>query len=213
LGRFGWKANQPSLLQQTAAAANGDMGLTSTLFPSKPCTAVEQDCAAAPRGQQPELSDARLADVVAYLAGLAVPDRRDAEAPAVRRGEALFAAAGCDRCHAPTWVTAGLPGFPELAGQTIHPYSDLLLHDLGSGLADGRPDHLAGRRDWRTPPLWGIGLARQVNPAAGYLHDGRARTLLEAILWHGGEAKPARDRVARLPAEQRNDLLAFLNSL
>ena len=213
LGRFGWKANQPSLAQQVAGAANGDMGLTSPLFPAKNCTSVQTACLAAPRGPQPELSAARLSAIVTYLMGLGVPARRDAGTPAVQHGEALFGALGCVQCHTASWVTGPLPAFPAASGQTIHPYTDLLLHDLGTGLADFRPDYLAGPAEWRTPPLWGVGLAQRVNPAAGFLHDGRARSLTEAILWHGGEAETAQAAFTRLPSADRNDLLAFLNSL
>lgn len=199
-GRFGWKANQPNLKQQAAAAANGDMGLTSPLFPAKNCTEIQTECQAAPVGPQPELSAARLGQLVAYLRGLEPPHRRHAEDPATRRGEALFSELGCAQCH-----------LPDLGG--AHPYTDLLLHDLGPGLADGRPDFLAGGAEWRTAPLWGIGEAKNLNGQTGFLHDGRARTLSEAILWHGGEAQAARDAFASLPADERTGLLTFLNSL
>lgn len=213
VGRFGWKANQPSLAQQVAGAGNGDMGLTSPLFPTKNCAPAQTACLAAPRGPQPELSAARLSAIVTYLMGLGVPARRDAGTPAVQHGEALFAALGCVQCHTATWVTGPLPAFPAASGQTIHPYTDFLLHDMGPGLADGRPDYLAGPAEWRTPPLWGVGLAQRVNPAASFLHDGRARSLTEAILWHGGEAENAQAAFTRLPKVDRDDLLAFLNSL
>ena len=204
LGRFGWKANQPSLAQQTAAAAFADMGLTSPLFPAKNCAAPQSACRAADAGPTPNLSATRLADLVAYLGGLAPPERRDADAAPVRRGEALFADLGCAVCHRPAW---------SAAGRAIHPYSDLLLHDMGDGLADGRPDFAASGRQWRTAPLWGLGLAREANPNSGLLHDGRARDPLEAILWHGGEAATVRRAVTRLSAASRADLLTFLNSL
>lgn len=204
LGRFGWKANQPSLMQQSAAAALGDMGLTSPLFPAKNCAAPQTACAKADAGPSPDISAARLADLTAYLAGLAPPERRDTGDPAVQRGEALFSGLGCAGCHRPTWMSGGQP---------IHPYSDLLLHDMGTGLADGRPDFAASGRQWRTAPLWGLGLAKEASPNSGLLHDGRARDALEAILWHGGEAESARRAVTRLPADRRADLLAFLNSL
>lgn len=204
LGRFGWKANQPNLAQQTAAAAFDDMGLTSPLFPDKNCGAPQTACTAANAGPAPNISPARLADLVAYLAGLAPPARRNEDDAAVRRGEKLFGEIGCAACHRPAWTTAAGP---------IHPYSDLLLHDMGEGLADGRPDFAAGGRQWRTPPLWGLGLAFEANPNGGLLHDGRARDPLEAVLWHGGEAEPARQAVTRLSSDRRADLATFLKSL
>lgn len=198
LGRFGWKANQPSLIAQDAGAALGDMGLTSVLFPDKNCQSVQNDCAAAFRGRQPDLDAGRLRDLTAYVAGLEEPRRHGADDPKVKAGEALFARLGCSACHKPDWKTE--------AGKTIHPYSDLLLHDMGAGLADGRPDFAAGPSDWRTQPLWG--LAR-----TNLLHDGRARTVTEAILWHGGEAQAARESFTALPAARRETLLSFLGSL
>ena len=212
-GRFGWKANQPSLAQQAAGAANGDMGLTSPLFPDKNCRAAQTACQGARRGPQPDLTAARLRALATYLRGLAVPARRGAQAPAVLRGERLFSGLGCASCHQPTWKTGDGAALAALSGQTIHPYSDLLLHDMGPGLADGRPDFQASGRDWRTPPLWGIGLARRINADAGFLHDGRARSLLEAVLWHGGEADTARAAFAALSKGDRDDVLAFLSSL
>jgi CxxC motif-containing protein (DUF1111 family) len=120
---------------------------------------------------------------------------------------------GCAACHTPTLVTGSHPTIPALSEQTIHPYTDLLLHDMGAGLADGRPDFEASGTEWRTPPLWGIGLVPTVNRHAYYLHDGRARGLTEAILWHGGEGQASRDRFAALSAEARAELLRFLESL
>jgi CxxC motif-containing protein (DUF1111 family) len=213
LGRLGWKANQPNLRQQAAAAANGDMGLTSVLFPEKNCPPVQTACAAAPKAPQPDLSTARLDALEAYLASLAVPAQRDADKPNVRHGAQLFAEAGCGACHIDSWRTGTNTAEPALSGQLIHPYTDLLLHDMGTGLADGRPDYRASGSEWRTAPLWGVGLTQTVNPNAGFLHDGRARTLVEAILWHGGEAEAARDAFAKSPAADRADLIAFLNNL
>lgn len=213
MGRFGWKANQPTLAQQSAGAANGDMGLTSPLFPAKNCPPVQTECLAAPRGPDPNLSAARLTELTRYLEALAVPARRHPGDPAVRRGEALFARMGCEDCHASRWTTGPLDGIPGMAGREIAPYTDLLVHDMGGGLADDRPDFQANGREWRTPPLWGIGLAQVLNDRAGFLHDGRARTLTEAILWHGGEASFARHAFSRASALDRSDLLAFLNDL
>jgi CxxC motif-containing protein (DUF1111 family) len=216
LGRFGWKAGQPTVEQQSAGAFLGDMGISSSLFPGQPCTEAQAACRAAPTGEAPgerELSDTKLGWVALYGRTLAVPARRDVDAAAVRRGRALFDEIGCASCHRPTWVTGEVEDVPELSRQTIHPYTDLLLHDLGEGLADERPEAGANGREWRTPPLWGIGLVKTVNRHQFFLHDGRARGLLEAVLWHGGEAEAARDRVVAMTPEDRAALLAFLSSL
>lgn len=212
-GRFGWKANMPDLRQQSAGAMHGDLGITSPLFPKQNCTAAQTACRQAAAGPQPELSSAQLADLTAYQAHLAVPARRDTDQPEVKAGEALFGKLGCATCHRPSLHTDAHFPDPLLAGREIHPYSDLLLHDLGPGLADGRPDYLARGREWRTPPLWGLGLAARINGRAYFLHDGRARSLEEAILWHGGEARIARGRYARLGKTDRSALQAFLDSL
>lgn len=212
-GRFGLKANQPDLRQQIAGAMVGDLGITSTLFPPQNCTPAQAACRAAPDGGRPELSDVQLDDLAFYFAHLAVPARRDTDDPAVVRGERLFADIGCALCHRPVLATGAQPRFPRLAGRTIAPYTDLLVHDMGKGLADGRPDFDAGGRDWRTPPLWGIGLVEAINEHSHFLHDGRARDLTEAILWHDGEAAAARGRFTRLGKAEREALLAFLRSL
>jgi CxxC motif-containing protein (DUF1111 family) len=214
LGRFGLKANQPSLEQQIANAFASDIGITSTLFPLDNCTAPETACAAAARRErQPELSASQLAATVDYIRALAPPARRDTENARIKSGEALFASLGCATCHRDSLKLGSFPPVPGLSGTTIHPYTDLLLHDMGEGLADGRDDFEAGPRDWRTPPLWGLGLAGKYGDAANFLHDGRARTLAEAILWHGGDAKGASDGFRRLERPDREALLAFLNSL
>lgn len=211
-GRFGWKAGEPSVHQQSMGAFAGDMGLTSTLKPTTDCT-PEQQCERFASGGEPEVSDKVASFVTFYAKSLAVPARRNLDAPSVRRGAELFNESGCAACHRPTYQTGEVAERPDLSHQTIWPYTDLLLHDMGPGLADGRPEFLADGNEWRTPPLWGIGLAQVVNPLAGYLHDGRARTLEEAILWHGGEAQAAADRYSRLPAEDRQALIDFLQSL
>lgn len=213
LGRFGWKANQPSVHQQLAGAMLGDLGITSPLFAGQNCTEVQRECRAAVPAPQPELTAGQLLALETYHLGLGVPARRGVDDPSVRRGEAVFAAAGCAACHRPTLKTGPHPSLEELGGQVIHPYTDLLLHDMGAELADGRPDFLATGREWRTPPLWGLGLRRLVDPRAGLLHDGRARTPLEAILWHGGAAKDAAAAVRRLSRDDRRVLLRFLDSL
>lgn len=204
LGRFGWKANQPSLRQQTASAFVGDIGITSSLFP------LENDGSPA---AETELSDKILDRVTTYLQTLAPPARRDVSDPTVLRGEQVFTAISCAKCHTPELRTRDDFPIPELGGQKIRPYTDLLLHDMGPELADNRPDFLASGQEWRTPPLWGIGLQDEVNGHTFFLHDGRARNLTEAILWHGGEAEASRDAFKALSYDDRQALLAFLNSL
>ncbi|MDD0844714.1 di-heme oxidoreductase family protein [Pseudomonas sp. Gutcm_11s] len=213
LGRFGWKAGQPNLNQQNVHAFSSDMGLTTSLLPHDECTAAQTDCRAMPHGGEPEVSDNILANVLFYTRNLAVPARRGVDDLEVRRGKQLFSDAGCAKCHTPSFVTAADAAEPELAKQTIRPYTDMLLHDMGEGLADGRSEFQASGRQWRTAPLWGIGLTERVNGHTQFLHDGRARNLLEAILWHGGEAESAKQAVVEFDASERGALLAFLNSL
>ncbi len=217
LGRFGWKAGQPNLNQQNVHAFSGDMGLTTSLRPFDDCTDTQTACKQAPTGNgpdgEPEVSDNILRLVLFYSRNLAVPARRDVGSPQVLAGKNLFFQAGCQSCHTPSYTTAANAAEPELANQVIRPYSDLLLHDMGEGLADHRTEFLAGGRDWRTPPLWGVGLTQTVSGHTQLLHDGRARNLLEAVLWHGGEAQAAQQQVLSFNAEQRAALLAFLNSL
>ena len=219
IGRFGWKANQPNLRQQTAGAFVGDMGITSALFRAENCTSPQRDCAAAPSGNtsaaEPYELPAATLDRVAYYAGtLAVPGRRQWQDAQVVRGKQLFVQTlNCAGCHRPRLETGESAIDPRLSNQPIRPYTDLLLHDIGAGLADGRPDFEATGTEWRTPPLWGIGLFQTVSRHTFYLHDGRARSIEEAILWHGGEAQRARDAYARLPAADRAAVIKFLNSL
>jgi CxxC motif-containing protein (DUF1111 family) len=213
LGRFGWKASQPTVALQNAAAFRGDLGITSPLFPEENSTAAQALPPSPPTGGPHEADAEKLRFLAVYVKTLAVPARRRPRDPEVRRGQELFAAAGCAKCHVPTHVTGDDPEFPELSRQTIHPYTDLLLHDLGPGLADGRPDGRATGSEWRTPPLWGLGLQETVNGHTFLLHDGRARDAAEAILWHGGEAEAAADFFRRLPASDRKALLAFVNDL
>ncbi|MEC8028479.1 MAG: di-heme oxidoredictase family protein [Pseudomonadota bacterium] len=220
LGRFGWKAGAADLRTQAAAAFSLDIGLSTHLFTagSGDCTAAQLACQRAPDGGEPatgepEISDKILGLVTFYSRHLAVPLRRHATDPAVLAGKAIFHTSGCAACHRPHFVTQGQLGESALAGQPIWPYSDLLLHDMGPDLADGLAEGDASGQEWRTPPLWGLGLAQTVNPRAGFLHEGRARTVLEAILWHGGEATAARTAVTALSAPDREHLLAFLTSL
>ncbi len=212
LGRFGWKANVATIEQQTAGAFHGDIGITSALHPAENCPESQTECAAAPDGGTPELTDSRLAAVEFYVRTLAVPALRGADTDEVRAGARLFEDFGCASCHTPTHRT-GSSDIDALADQLIHPYTDLLLHDMGPGLADGRADFDAGGSEWRTPPLWGIGLAEAINGYLFLLHDGRARTFEEAILWHGGEGEAAREAFRLADAEERAQLLAFLEAM
>lgn len=217
LGRFGWKAGQPTVNQQNVHAFSGDMGLTTRLRAFDDCTPRQTDCLAAPNGNgpdgEPEVSDNILRLVEFYTRNLGVPARRKVDDPQVLAGKGLFFQAGCNQCHTPRFTTRADAAEPELSSQIIRPYTDLLLHDMGEGLADNRTEFQANGREWRTPPLWGIGLTRQVSGHTQFLHDGRARNLLEAILWHGGEAQAAQRQVLAYDAEQRAALLAFLESL
>ncbi len=215
LGRFGFKAGQPTIRDQAAAAFAGDVGISTTLLPDAwgDCTAAQPLCQAQPDGGAPEADDHVLDLVTFYSRNLAVPARRGAGDPQVLEGKRVFYAAGCAACHTPKFVTDRLEGQPEQSFQLIWPYSDMLLHDMGEELADDRPEAVASGREWRTAPLWGIGLTETVTGQASYLHDGRARTLLEAVLWHGGEAQAARDRAVALPQGERDALVRFLESL
>ena len=203
IGRFNRKAGKSTIREQAAKAFNLDMGLTTDLFPLEAGEEVSHPI---------EISAADLSDLEFYLRTLAVPARRSLDDQAVRAGEALFAAIGCPACHT-RQLTTGSSDIAALAHQTIHPYTDLLLHDMGEGLADHRGEFTATGREWRTAPLWGIGLAQTVRPYATYLHDGRARSLEEAILWHGGQAEPFREAFRNLSASDRDALIRFLGSL
>ena len=220
LGRFGWKASVPSIAEQTASAANGDIGLSTTMIASASgdCTEKQKDCRDAPNGNSASYQNVELGDdlfklIVFYSHNLAVPQRRNPDDPEVLRGKALFHEAGCASCHRPSFTTGEAKDQPHLSNQKIWPYSDLLLHDMGEGLADNRPDGAASGTEWRTSPLWGVGLTEKVNGHTLFLHDGRARNIKEAILWHGGEAEAARNAFAKLSNEDRERLIAFVNSL
>lgn len=224
VGRFGWKANAATLAHQSAAAFHGDIGITSRHFAAESCTPAQKDCQSAPTGSQngqPEVDDKTLNDVVFYQATLAPAARRNANDPQVLKGQALFAQAQCSACHRPSYTTSAAPSagvFAQhtskaLKGQTIWPYTDLLLHDMGDALADGRPDGKANGKQWKTPALWGIGLFNDVNGHTRLLHDGRANGVLEAILWHGGEAEPARQHVLKMSEAERAALVKFVESL
>jgi CxxC motif-containing protein (DUF1111 family) len=213
LGRFGWKSNQPSVRQQIAAAFHGDIGVTSPLFDKENCPPVQADCAYQPPGNQPELVEVNWDELEFWTQALAVPARRNVGDAGFGRGERLFAEAKCTVCHVPEMKAGALPGLPQIEGQVFHAYTDLLLHDMGEELADGRPEFKAGGRDWRTPPLWGLGLSQTVNGSTAMLHDGRARNAVEAIFWHGGEAEAAREAFRKMPKADREALLKFLSSI
>ncbi|RFZ95457.1 thiol oxidoreductase [Mucilaginibacter conchicola] len=212
LGRFGWKANQPNLLQQVAAAYNGDIGITTFLFP-KESSEGQTQFDSAPNSKGYELSDSLLYSTHFYVRTLAVPVRRNVTDSKVVEGKALFTSAGCIKCHKADMRTGVDVTLPQVSNQLIHPYTDLLLHDMGTGLADNRPDFLAGGTEWRTAPLWGIGLTQKVNGHTNFLHDGRARNLMEAIMWHGGEALSAKNKVNNMSQKQRDALISFVESL
>jgi CxxC motif-containing protein (DUF1111 family) len=213
LGRFGLKANHGSLREQVAAAFFNDIGLSTPVYPDQNCPPIQKNCPELMAAGKPEITALRLAATELYVRTLSVPVRRQTDDPRVRRGEQVFGEARCAVCHVPELQTGEFPEVPQLANQTIHPYTDLLLHDMGEGLSDGRPDFVASGSEWRTPPLWGIGLSKTVNGASAFLHDGRARDFAEAILWHGGEATVSRDAFHQLTRDDREALLAFLESL
>ena len=214
LGRFGWKANTPSLLQQVAGAFAGDIGVTSWIFPDQNCPPVQHACQNQDPANNPEVIKADLDDMELWLRGLAVPAPRNAGDPVVRRGEEMFRQAACDGCHVQELKTAEIyPAFPKLANRSFRAYTDLLLHDMGDDLADGRPDFKAGPRDWRTAPLWGLGLSAKVNGQSALLHDGRARNVTEAILWHGGEAAASREAFSKLSKPDREALVKFVEAI
>jgi CxxC motif-containing protein (DUF1111 family) len=213
VGRFGWKAEQPSVRAQVAAAFVGDMGITSQLFPLENHSAAQADCAQHPSGGAPELTPETLDHVVLYMRTLALPARRGLPPEQARQGSALFSTAGCDACHARTLRSAAVLDLPELSARTFEPFSDLLLHDLGDELSDERPSFAAEGSEWRTPPLWGVGLLDKVNGHQLLLHDGRARGVAEAILWHAGEAAAARRSFVHMSRTERAALVAFVESL
>jgi len=213
IGRFGWKANVPSLEAQVVSAAQGDIGLTSVPIPVENCAPEQSACRAALSGGTPELDESFVRRLTFYNQVLAVPARRAPSDAQALHGEQLFARFQCASCHSPTQTTDDQHPLTLLHQQTFHPYTDLLLHDMGEALSDQRPDFQASGREWRTPPLWGLGLVKQVNDHELLLHDGRARGFAEAILWHGGEAEKSAEQFRSAPKSERDALLAFLRSL
>lgn len=199
LGRFGFRASHTTVEQQTSAAAFNDMGVTNALFN--------------PTDEDSEMSDSVLDMLVIYEMLAGVPRARNQGSEKVIRGKAIFQQIGCDDCHVMTFTTESTE-HPELDGQTIHPFTDLLLHDMGPGLADGRAEFEASGSEWRTTPLWGLGFSRTVSRIPQrYMHDGRARSIEEAILWHAGESEASQQAFKDLPESSRKDLIAFLRSL
>ncbi len=214
LGRFGWKATQPTLLAQSAAAFANDMGITSPENPQDDCTNAQSKCLSAPNGGNPEITGPHLAALIEFQRYVGVPAaRRDAPEATLKNGATHFRQAGCDSCHVPSLETGDIADHPLLSNQRFYAFTDLLLHDMGPGLADFIGEANAAPEEWRTPPLWGIGLVESLSANARFLHDGRARNIHEAILWHGGEAKPARKYVQELAPEDLDDLLVFVRSL
>ena len=211
IGRFGWKANQPTIKQQVAGAFAGDLGITSTLFPDENCS-EGVDCNDFANGGSPEISDENISKVALYSSTLAVPGRRDFDEIDILEGKQLFIESNCTACHIAKMTTSSHE-IPALENQTIRPYTDLLLHDMGADLADNTPDFKATGNEWRTPPLWGIGLIETVNGHTNLLHDGRARTIEEAILWHGGEAENAKNAFMNYTQVERNKIINFIKTL
>jgi CxxC motif-containing protein (DUF1111 family) len=220
LGRFGWKANEPTVRQQVAGAFSSDVGITTPIYPNANLFGIEQTLFGgltdgSDNPGQPELPDPNFTFTVFYTQALAVPKRRNWKDATVIQGKALFTQLACAKCHSPQLKTGTFTDVPLLSNQTIHPYTDLLLHDMGTDLADGRSDYLATGNEWRTPPLWGIGLTSLVNNNNGMflMHDGRARTIEEAILWHGGEAEKSKEAFMKLSSTDRAAVIKFVNDL
>lgn len=213
IGRFGWKAGQPGVDTQTAGAFNGDIGVTSPILPEVELTEAQAALRKLPNGGEPEVESKLFDTIVFYARTLAVPARRRPEDPEVLRGEQLFQKIGCASCHTPIQTTPLDASFPELSQQRFAPYTDLLLHDMGAELADGFADAASSGSEWRTPPLWGIGLFKVVNGHQELLHDGRARGVAEAILWHGGEGEQSKERFRALSAAERAAIVAFVEDL
>ena len=220
VGRFGWKAQNPTIRMQSSAAFAGDIGLSTPDNKQHygDCTDAQKSCFDFPTGVQAKLGDSEAPDpvlelVTFYAQNLAVPKRRDVDNEQVLQGKELFYSSGCTSCHTPKFVTRRDTENEHHAFQLIWPYTDLLLHDMGEGLADNQRVGVASGSEWRTPPLWGIGLTEMVNGHTFFLHDGRARNFTEAILWHGGEAQNARDNFANLSKNERDAMIRFLESL
>lgn len=211
-GRFGWKGNQPDLISQNTGALLGDLGITSSRHDRQNCNPEQTDCVSAHALKKLEINNDDLDRLTFYTQTLAVPVRRDFDHPSVVNGEKIFKQIGCVSCHTQEFTTGGSK-IPQLNQQKIYPYTDMLLHDMGDELADERPDFLATGKEWRTPPLWGIGLLKTVNRHQTLLHDGRARNIEEAILWHSGEAKNSQEAFVKLTKTERTEIIKFIESL
>ncbi|WP_445363996.1 di-heme oxidoredictase family protein [Microbulbifer sp. ANSA003] len=214
VGRFGWKATQPSLRSFSADALNNDIGVNTALEPNANCGIEQLECKKHSNHNE-ELTDSHLDDLTTYLQALGAPPRNPdlINESIVAQGEALFESINCSSCHRPEMNTNHAHPLEELRGKVIRPYTDLLLHDMGEGLADNLTISAEYNREWRTPPLWGLGVNSAVNGHSNLLHDGRARSIEEAILWHGGEAAESQQNYIDLSASERNSLLKFLQSL
>lgn len=214
IGRFGWKANQPTVMQQSAGAFNGDMGLTNSFFPDDDFSEIQRSYYdEIHNGGNPEVSYKQLDRISLYIKSLAVPAKRNLDQPEYSLGRKLFYDIGCESCHKASFITGDSDEISALNNQEIYCYTDLLLHDMGEGLADNLPDHDATGTEWKTPPLWGIGLINTVNKHTRLLHDGRARNTEQAILWHDGEAKTTKDKFTNLMESERKALILFVESL
>jgi CxxC motif-containing protein (DUF1111 family) len=215
-GRFGLKANKASLKMQVAGAFANDLGISNSLFPQQPCTEKQITCNQVPNGNDEngfEIADPLLELVTDFNRNLAPVLRRDFNDEIVNQGREYFYQVGCQKCHQPDFKTQPSRHLVHLGNQHIWPYSDLLLHDMGEALADNRPDYIATGSEWRTAPLWGVGLQESVNGSKALLHDGRAQTIEEAILWHGGEASIVKAHFTQLKQNERDALIKFVNSL
>jgi CxxC motif-containing protein (DUF1111 family) len=211
IGRFGLKANTSTIAVQVATAYQQDMGITSSIHPKESTFGQLQLDGLQDYGQ--ELPDSTLRFTTFYIKTLAVPARRNTADATVKKGQQLFAQMNCNGCHKPVMMTGMDYNVSALSNQRIQPFTDLLLHDMGDGLADNYDDFLANGREWKTTPLWGVGLLEKVNGTAYYLHDGRARSIEEAILWHGGEAEASKDKFVQLSKADRQAVIRFLKSL
>lgn len=213
MGRFGWKANTATIPTQVAAAFNGDLGIKTSLFPSENYTNNQLGLDGLPDGGIVEIPDDDLEKVILYCRTLRIPARRNANGVNEQKGKLLFRSLQCNKCHTEKQQTGSGGSIDALKNTTIYPFTDLLLHDMGDHLSDNRPDALATGSEWRTPPLWGIGLFPTVNGHQYLLHDGRARNVEEAILWHGGEAEQQKESFKQLDSKERKHLIDFINSL
>ena len=210
IGRFGWKANTATILEQCAGAYSGDMGITTYLISTE--TGNGQTNGNDGLGDDPEITEDILEQVAFYCKTIAVPAPRNLDDNSVKRGSHIFEQIECAKCHIPSMKT-GTSDINAISNQTFYAYTDMLLHDMGDELGDNRPDFLATGNEWKTRPLWGIGLTQVFNGHTDFLHDGRAKNITEAILWHGGEAKLAKENFKALNKQERTDVLKFINSL